>query len=321
MYESKYEQFPDNFSLEKRMENGESLIDIFDDVDYNYKCWGTREAPNRPITVRIKGKFNYVVKGSLLFENWFTSCRDFEDFDDYSYAYRDVENGYITRGVFFDKFGKFIIKEEFNQILYGNHNGGGKYAIVKQKNGKLNIVDLEKGIKSSEDGLGFDAISVNNVNYDFDIFIVEEGIKNAENWSPGEVCISKYQLNEDLKGIKYNFYKFGVGLLSNEWFDLIDPFEIASKGYIRWNAFCAVVYKNNKCNFINQKGELLSSVWFDIAHVFGIYGGDEYALGGILKSQNVNHLSDWLETDDYFGFNPQKFDLYEVGKNGKLTKK
>lgn len=320
MYESKYEQFPDNFSLEKRMENGESLKDIFDDTDYNYKCCGTREAPNRPITVRIKNRFNYVVKGALLFENWFASCREFENFDEYSYAYRDTENDYLTRGVFFNKFGKFIIKEEFNHIRYG----GGKYAIVEQKNGKLNIIDLEKGVKASENGLEFDAISENNKNYDFDIFIIENGIKNVDYWSPGEVPISIDRLNEDLKGIKYNFYKFGVGLLSNEWFDLIERFEIASTGYgynyIRWNAFCAVVYKNNKYNFITQKGELLSPIWFDIASVNGIYGGNECAVGGMLKSQNAIHLSDFLITDNYCGFNPQKFDIYEVSKKGELTK-
>lgn len=317
MYESKYNQFPDNFTLERRLAKGEQLMDIFDDVDYNYKCWGTREAPNRPITVRIRDRYNYVVKNSLLFENWFTVCRDFEDFDEFSYAYRDKENGVRTKGVFINKNGKFVIKEEFRNIQYD----GRRYAIVEQMDGKKNIVDLEKSIKANEFGLDFDGISFNNINYEFDIFIVEKGFKGrSDKWSPSEISITKQYLQEKLKGIKYNFYKFGVGLLSSGWYDYLEPFEMTASKYKRWDAFCAVVQKSDKYNFINQKGEILSSIWFDIANVFGIYGGNESALAGKLKNENLKHLSDYLVTDDYLGFNPNKYDIFNVDKTGRIAK-
>lgn len=93
----------------------------------------------------------------------------------------------------------------------------------------------------------------------------------------------------------------------------------ASK-YKRWDAFCAVVQKSDKYNFINQKGEILSSIWFDIANVFGIYGGNESALAGKLKNENLKHLSDYLVTDDYLGFNPNKYDIFNVDKTGRITK-
>ncbi len=106
LFTSKYDKFPDNFSLENRLESGESLKDIFGNVygiDY--------EDSRTPRLVGIHDRVNYVVKNSLLFENWFTYAKTFADFVKFSYAFRDRE-----RGVLFDRYGKYIIKEEFRDI-------------------------------------------------------------------------------------------------------------------------------------------------------------------------------------------------------------
>lgn len=321
MLKTKYDNIPDNFSLENRLVKGEAIEEIFDGVDYWCEAWGIDETPNRPITVRIRDRYNYVLNNSLLFENWFTYCRDFQQFDEFSYAYRDVER---KRGVLIDKFGKYVIREEFKNIEYGNHNGGGRYAIVEQGNGKLNIIDLETRIKASDSGLDVDGIIENDTNYDFDIFIVEKGIKTNfynDDWRPQHPELMKYY--NEFKDIQYNFYKFGYGILSpNMWFDGIEPFRISSKGYggsyRRNNSPFAVVYKNGKYNLISQSGILLSPLWFDVITVYSDCNLDFVGVAGILKSSEPHNHPDCIHDFDIdtYSYNPKKYDLYHFDKKG-----
>ncbi len=101
------------------------------------------------------------------------------------------------------------------------------------------------------------------------------------------------------------------------WFDLIEPFQFDSKRRV---AFCTVVYKNGKYNFINQKGKILSSIWFDRAVIWNIGAGKgkEWALGGVIKNNDVLKLPN--NVGKYkLDFNPEKFTLYRIDPTEKIT--
>ena len=60
---------PDNSYFDRRMANGDNLTDIFDGLDHRYGVY--TEDEERPITVRIGDKYNYVANNFILFDNWF----------------------------------------------------------------------------------------------------------------------------------------------------------------------------------------------------------------------------------------------------------
>lgn len=313
IYKSKYTSLPDNSSLDRRMADGESLEEIFDDTDYLSKCYTEDEL--RPIKVRIGRKYNYVANKFLLFDNWFVLADDFQEGDSYSFAYRRFnENGIREGGVLIKRDGSYVTRDEFIDINYGNHNGHGRYAIVKQYNGLFNVIDVTTGRKMHSVGLNVDCIAVNNINRDSDIFIIAKGnIKNLHDldwWESG--CGKEIA---ETKGIKINFCSFNKGILSpSMWFDYSDGFQISSKGTLMKTANFAVVYLNEKANFITINGKLLSALWFDVASV---YGGGEFGIAGILKFPSCKHLPDYINED--FDYNPAKYTLYKVNKDGKIT--
>lgn len=311
-FKSKYTTLPDNFTLDRRMAKGEPLEVIFDDTDYYSKCYSEDEG--RPITVRIGRKYNYVANNFLLFDNWFVLADDFQEGDEYSYAYRRYDsNGMREGGVLIRRNGTYVTREEFLDIKFGNHNGHGKYAIVKQYDGLFNVIDVTTGAKLDNVGLDVDCIAVNNINYDFGIFIAAKGnIKNLHDlgwWADAyikEIATSKH--------LKVNFCSFDGGIISpNLWFDYTDGFQMVYKrGYLKVANF-AVVYLNNKVNFISTKGHLLSDIWFDVASVYGAEDG----IAGILKGLSVKNLPDYC--NDNYDYNPAKYDLFYIDKYGRIS--
>lgn len=312
-YKSKYTSFPENYILERRMAKGELISEIFDDTDYYSKCY--TEDEQRPVRVRIGHKYNYVANNYLLFDNWFVLADEFQEGDMYSYAYRrNNVNGIREGGVLIKRDGSYVTREEFLDINYGNQNGHGKYAIVKQYNGLFNVIDVTNGRKLDRVGLNVDCIAVNNINYDYEIFIIAKGkIKNLYDldwWSSSYI--------EDIakaKCLKINFCSFKKGILSPElWFDNTDGFSIIYRnGSLKFANF-AVVYLNNKVNLITTDGKLLSSIWFDVACVYGAEDG----IAGILKGPAYKHLPDYC--NDNFDYNPEKYILYHIDRYGKIKK-
>ena len=311
---SKYTVFPDNYSLDRRMANGESLEEIFDGIDYLSKCH--TEDEQRPITVRIGRKYNYVAKNYLLFDNWFVLADDFQEYDRYSYAYRRNDAyGIREGGVLIRRDGSYVTREEFVDIKFGNNIGHGSYAIVKQYNGLLNVIEVATGNKLDQIGLKADCIAANENNYDFGIFIVAKGdIKSLHdldwlvNFKGEEIAMSKR--------LKMNFCSFKNGLLSPDlWFDYVEPFQIEPIGDSYSFAKFTVVRLNNKYNYISTDGKLLSDIWFDVASVYG-YG--RFGIAGILRNSSYSQLPDY---DDEFEYNPAKYVLYHIDRYGRIKKK
>lgn len=311
-FKSKYTTFPDNFTLDRRMAKGEPLEDIFDDTDYYSKCYS--EDNERPITVRIGHKFNYVANNFLLFDNWFVSAHDFDKGNEYSYAYRRIGSNRVREGgVLIKRNGSYVTREEFLDITFCY----GKYAIVEQYNGLFNVIDLTTGAKLDNVGLDVDCIAPNNYSYNSGMFIAAKGdIKNLHDldwWGivdGKDIAASKH--------IKVNFCSFNGGIISpNLWFDYTDGFQVLDTRWFLKVAPFAVVYLNNKANFIYTNGHLLSDTWFDFAVVYGA----EYGIAGILKGLSVKHLPDYCNDNFDFYLNPEKYNLFYIDKYGRISEK
>ena len=305
-YKSKYTSMPDNLYFDRRMANGEKLSDIFDDTDYRSKCFS--EDRERPIKVRVGKLYNYVAKNYILFDNWFVLGDDFEDFDKCAYAYRRYnENGIREGGVLIKRDGSYVTREEFLDIQYGDHNGHGKYAIVRQYNGLLNIVDVDNGTKAEPTGIKADIV-IHNFK---DLFVIIEGKLSRDD----EELIWAYAGDELAKEnhLKFNFYNAKTGILSPSlWFDYVDKFMYSNVGSrVEMNNY-TIVYLNGKSNFIDKTGHFLSDTWFDVARI--IYTGE--GIAGVLKSESLKNLPNEIGED--FAFNPEKFDLIQFDRYGKI---
>ncbi len=300
---------PDNSYFDRRMANGEKLSDIFDDIDYQSKVYS--QDKERPITVRVGKLYNYVSNNYILFDNWFVVCDDFEEFDKYSYAYRRFnEKGIREGGVLIRRDGSYVTREEFIDIQFRDYHGHLKYAIVKQYDGNLNIVDVDKGIKLEKTGIQADYIKHNFI----DIFIIVKGKISKEDeellWGTSE--------SEEIarkNHLKFNLYNAKMGIISPSlWFDFVEPFKYETMGYRAQMHNHTIVHLNGKRNYIDQKGRLLSETWFDVAKVY--YTGE--GLAGILKSENLRSLPEYL--DDNYDFNPNKYNLFKIDKFGGIKK-
>lgn len=133
--------------MDRRMAAGDKLSDIFDGTDYYYGCYSLDE--QRPVCVRIGKLYNYVSNNFVLFDNWFVWADEFQENDMYSYAYRRFdETGHIEGAVLIKRDGTYATREEFRSISFGStHNGHGRFALVRQFDNLLNIVDVETGVK------------------------------------------------------------------------------------------------------------------------------------------------------------------------------
>lgn len=303
---------PDNSYFDKRMANGEKLSDIFDDTDYQSKCYS--EDTKRPVTVRVGKKYNYVVNNYILFDNWFAICNDFVEFDKCTYAYRRFnENGIREGGVLIRRDGSFVTREEFLDIKYNVQycHGGEKYALVRQYNGLFNFIDVEDGTKV--DNMGF---KIDYVDFYYStgyFFRIAEGKLTRDE---EELLWGSYE-GENIareKNLKINYYKVNKGLLSPSlWFDYVETFKWVDNGIYR-RKLCnhAIVHLNGKKNFIDQNGLLLSNVWFDVAHLHYDGSGD----AGILKSLSLKSLPD--EIGENYDYNPDKYNLFKIDSFGRI---
>lgn len=305
LFKSKYSSMPDNSYFDKRMANGDKLSDIFDSLDFRYGCYSEDKA--RPITVRVGKLYNYVANNYILFDNWFVFCDDFDDFDKCSYAYRRFNmNGIREGGVIIRRDGSYVTREEFLDIKF-EHEAQSQYAIVKQYDGLLNIVDVNKGSKLETKGIKADYIDYGYSGL-FPIVIGELSRDEKELlWSSEGVGIA----NE--KHLKFNFYNVRTGILSPSlWFDYADRFKGVLNNYHMHTHNHTIVCVNGKKNFINQNGQLLSERWFDVARIY--YDGTGKA--GILKSKNLESLPD--EIGDNYDYNPSKFVIFDIDKYGRI---
>ena len=313
-FKSKYSSMPDNSYFDKRMANGEKLSDIFDDTDYKSKCYSSDK--ERPITVRVGRKYNYVVNNFILFDNWFAGCSDFNEFDKCTFAYRRVnENGELEGGVLIRRDGSFVTREEFLDIKYNmrGDDGGEKYALVRQYNGLYNFIDVDKGTKV--DNLGFKADSIDFF-YSTGRFIRiaegqltrdEENILWGSTYNGKEIAIEKH--------LKVNYYQINKGILSPDlWFDYVEPFTFIPDGFSRNKKLCnhAIVHLDGKKNLIDQNGHLISDIWFDDAHI--MYEGD--GEGVVLKSNSLKSLPDTI--GEYYQYNPDKYNIFKIDALGRI---
>ena len=305
---------PDNSYFDRRMANGDELSDIFDDTDYKSKCYS--EDKERPITVRVGRKYNYVSNNYILFDNWFAVCSDFNEFDKCTYAYRRVnENGIREGGVLIRRDGSFVTREEFLDIKYNmkGYDGGEDYALVKQYNGLFNFIDVSKGTKADKTGIKVDYIDYYYSTGHF--FRIAEG--NELTHDEEEILWGSSYNGEDIakeKHLKINFYNVNKGILSPDlWFDYVESFTWVPNGTLR-RKLCnhTLVHLNGKKNFIDQNGRLLSDLWFDIARLR--YDGNGEA--GVLKSTNLNNLYDTI--GENYDYNPDKFNLFQIDTSGKI---
>ena len=304
---SKYTSFPDNSFFDKLLSSGEKLNDIFDGTDLISRCYS--EDKNRPIRVRVGNKYNYVANGYLLFDNWFVWAREFQEDEEFTYAYRRLDaEGRIEGAVLLRRNGNYITREEFISVEYATHVESGKYAIVKQKNGLLNIIDLTTGLKAEEEGINADCIRYASLNYpDSGLFKVAIGnIKGLHDYEWDH--LDEYAD----KGVKCNLYCFGQGILSpSMWFDYIESFTYYFDGYDYGMHKYAIVHLNGKLNVIKQNGHVLSERWFDVASVTV----ENEVIVGLLKSESLGYLRDLTED---FEYNPDKYELFKIDKYGRI---
>lgn len=314
MYSSKYVSRPDNHYFEKRINEGQSLQDLFDDIDWQAKCY-IHDA-NRPIKVRVGREYNYILKGYILFDNWFSTADEFRDFEDVTYAYRRLnEKRCVDGGVLIRRNGSYVTREEFSRIIYDSCNERGKYALVQQYDNLWNILDVNTGLKLSEKGITVDAIYYNNYSFpNIPIFIVAKGDferLSYDEWSGWH--------SNPIYGIKYNYYKIGKGFISKEWFDFVEPFPYDQDfGRSPKLGLYAIVHKDSKVNFIDMNGKLLSQRWFDNAIVWARGEG----IAGIQKPNVGPDIPDYFtltgyENDEWL-YNPKKYESFKLLPNGQF---
>lgn len=312
-YKSKYTTMPDNAYFDRRMANGDKLQDIFDGVDRQYGLY--TEDKRRPITVRIGDRYNYVSDNYILFDNWFADCRDFNENDNCTYAYRRLnENGRPEGGVLIRRDGSFVTREEFNHIMYNDgFREGDDIALVKQNNGLFNFVNVKTGKKSEQIGLDVDYIDYFGSTMDY--YRIAKG--NKLNYDEEETLWFTYEGSKIAKEkrLKLNLYSIKMGIISpSMWYDFIDSFKFVRYNYSGTLRLCnhTIVHLNGKKNFIDQNGKLLSDIWFDECHLHADGTGD----AGILKSDSLKYLP--TEVGENYDYNPEKFNLYTIDYYGKI---
>lgn len=316
LYKSKYTSMPENSYFDRRMANGEKLADIFDDTDYLSKVYNIDK--NRPIQVRIGEQYNYVANNYLLFDNWFVLGQEFDEYGKCTYAYRRYnEQGIREGGVLIRRDGSYVTREEFLDIVFGGFNGPGQYAIVKQYDGLLNIVDVEKGIKLEKTGIKADCVAFADYNFiDSGFFAVATGnLKGLHdlNWI---TAVMGHEIARE-KALKCNIYIANKGIISPSlWFDYVEPFRMYRNGNGITISNHAIVHLNGKRNYIDHSGNLLSEIWFDIA---GELYRNNCWIGeaGVLKSEGLNGLDDY---DDNYNINPDKYTIYRIDRFGGIKK-
>lgn len=297
---------PDNSYFDRRMANGDNFSEIFDDTDRLSKCY--TEDKNRPVTVRVGRKYNYVANNYILFDSWFVLAEDFYEYGEYSYAYRRFnDQGIREGGVLIRRDGSYVTREEFLDIVLGNHNRPGKYAIVKQYDGLLNIVDVEKRIKIEDTGIKADSIIFADINdIESGCFIVVKG--NVKNLHVPMSMIKD-------KNLKSNVYIVGTGILSPDlWFDSVDPFPRVRNRYGTYKSRFAIVELNEKYNYIDRSGHFLSDIWYDIALQEYSFEDGWIGIAGILKSESVKGLRDYRSFDEMCNneLNPNKYTIFII---------
>lgn len=300
---------PENSYFERRMKNGDELSDIFDSIDYQYGLHS--EDKERPITVRIGDRYNYVANNFILFDCWFVIVHDFNDSANWSYAYlRLNDKGIREGGVLIRRDGSYITCEEFLDIMVDEPEYQ-DYAVVRQYNGLLNIVDINSGKKVCYKGLDADYIDHYYSKMGFYRIAKGDKLNYEEEFDIWETNTAKKIAQE--KHIKFNLYHVKYGLLSPSlWFDYIDSFKYVRKDYCGTLLLCnhTIVHLDGKKNFIDQDGNLLSKVWFDECHLHADGTGN----AGVLKSESLRNLP--TTVGENFDYNPAKFYLFEIDYNG-----
>ena len=306
---SKYTTMPENSYFDRRMANGDELSDIFDHVNkyghpFSDKCC--------PIRVQVGELYNYVLNNFILFDSWFVIANEF-GFAKWSYAYRRLnEKGIREGGVLFRRDGSYITREEFLDIWSYDAQYEEK-VVVRQYNGLFNIININNGTKIDNTGINVDYIDSCHPTSSF--YRVAKGgelTRNEEDmmWSAinGEEIARK-------NNIKCNLYHIEKGYISPSlWFDFVDSFIYVPIPYSRNRSLCnhTIVHLNGKKNLMDQNGHLLSDKWFDVCHLHYDGTGD----AGILKSESLKSLPS--EIGDNYDYNPQKFYLYEIDRNGMI---
>ena len=307
---SKYTTMPDNSYFDKRMANGDKLSDIFDGLDYHYGLY--TEDKRRPITVRIGDKYNYVANNYILFDYWFSDCRDFLENDNCTYAYRRRnEKGLPEGGVLIRRDGSFVTREEFVDIKYNDDfSMGDNTALVKQYNGLFNFINVKDGTKAESIGLDVDYIDYFGSKMDFYLIVIGDKLDYDEEkylWGTTEIAQEKH--------IKFNMYHLKHGIISPSlWFDFIYQFKFVRKDNCGPRQLCnhTIVQLDGKKNFMNQNGKLLSEVWFDECHLHSDGTGE----AGVLKSDSLKNLPS--EIEENYDYNSEKFNLYTIDYYGRI---
>lgn len=306
---SKYTTMPENSYFDRRMANGDELSDIFDHVNKYGHPFSDKGCP---IRVQVGKLYNYVLNNFILFDSWFVIAIEF-GYAKWSYAYRRFnEKGIREGGVLFRRDGSYITREEFLDIWSYDAQYEEK-VVVRQYNGLFNIININNGTKIHNTGINVDYIDSCHPTSSF--YRVAKGgelTRNEEDmmWSAinGEEIARK-------NNIKCNLYHIEKGYISPSlWFDFVDSFIYVPIPYSRNRSLCnhTIVHLNGKKNLMDQNGHLLSDKWFDVCHLHYDGTGD----AGILKSESLKSLPS--EIGDNYDYNPQKFYLYEIDRNGMI---
>ena len=125
IFKSKYSSMPDNSYFDRRMANGDSLTDIFDDTDIF--SLADKEAKDRPVQVRVGEKYNYVANNFVLFDNWFVGGASFDLYDNCTFAYRR----YNEKGIKESKAEQTVLKTDKSRANYYNFYSDRKWGLTE----------------------------------------------------------------------------------------------------------------------------------------------------------------------------------------------
>ena len=275
---TKWKDAVDN--VKRRLDNGDDINEIFDDVD---------EFEDGITKVELNNRYNFINKnGEFLFDRWYDFVGEFKDgyakvmlSDRYNFINKNGEflsdRWYNYIGDFKDGYAIVKLNNKYNLInnidgkpLFDEwydciYNYKNDYARVKL-NTKYNFINTkgklvsDKWYDSVEDfkdgfakvflsGKGNNFINKNG-EYKFD-----EWYDHIEDFKDG---YAKVKIIKNYKKIIYNFINIDGKLVSDEWYDEVYNFK---NGY-------AEVKLNGKYNFINKEIKLVSDEWYDDAGDF-----------------------------------------------------
>ena len=282
------------YNVQKALDNGASLNQVFDFVDYSY------EGENF-VAVRLDNKWNFVtdVDGNghwkILSPKWFSYVDDniynglvvVGDFDR-RYNYMN-ENGQLISQQWFDDawpfrrgFGVVELNNQWNYIRpdgtilsdiwfddckYFQNDGLAtviKFADKTQYNVE-NLIDTSGNLISAE---WFDSVGCQQTPYGFVRIIARRDKKTGEleyclltkegklpsMWFDYLFYLPSSGMFQVKKDGQYNYISATGKLLSDVWFDRLEKF---------YNGWAKVQMLNKGENFINTQGELLSDIWFN----------------------------------------------------------